>query len=270
MNKIVLKSVMALVAMFAFALNSNATAPTGGEPDELEPTTPTITLDEDATKIQTGIIDAACDVTVKRTMTAGKWNTLCLPFGMSEDEINANFGVGAKVMEMVNITADGLVEFETTTEIKACYMYIVDPVDNVTEIEAVGKTGIGSAQRNMMNLFIEMESYCYVVIANANKLEVTSDIYDNFCAYILSNNKFYEIDSDMTIKGFRWIIQDMYNSPAAQAKKLTLSLDGEVTAISEIAEGSKVKGASYNLVGQRVNADAKGIVIVNGKKYFNK
>lgn len=42
------------------------------------------------------------------------------------------------------------------------------------------------------------------------------------------------------------------------------------TGISAIADESATDAPAYNLAGQRVNKGAKGLVIVNGKKYLNK
>lgn len=47
--------------------------------------------------------------------------------------------------------------------------------------------------------------------------------------------------------------------------------DATPTGISAIsADKSSVEGPAYNLAGQRVSKAAKGLVIMNGKKYFNK
>lgn len=54
------------------------------------------------------------------------------------------------------------------------------------------------------------------------------------------------------------------------AKGLKIVFDNQATAISEVeANGAEAtSNAAYNVLGQRVNANAKGIVIVNGKKYI--
>lgn len=44
----------------------------------------------------------------------------------------------------------------------------------------------------------------------------------------------------------------------------------ETTAIADVAISKKHDGSAYNLAGQRVNAKAKGIVIINGKKVLNR
>ncbi|MCQ2244683.1 MAG: InlB B-repeat-containing protein [Bacteroidaceae bacterium] len=57
----------------------------------------------------------------------------------------------------------------------------------------------------------------------------------------------------------------------ANIKIISLVIDDEdATGISSVENVKMNNGAVYNLAGQRVNANAKGIVIVNGKKMFNK
>lgn len=58
---------------------------------------------------------------------------------------------------------------------------------------------------------------------------------------------------------------------AAAARQLSIDLLGdETTGIQTMDNGQWTKDNCYNLQGQRVNAGAKGLVIVNGKKVFNK
>lgn len=57
--------------------------------------------------------------------------------------------------------------------------------------------------------------------------------------------------------------------PAPDAAK-GYAFDGTTTAISNVATQNTANSVAYNLAGQRVNANQKGIVIVNGMKRINK
>lgn len=48
------------------------------------------------------------------------------------------------------------------------------------------------------------------------------------------------------------------------------AFNGTTTLIDAINASKKAEGTAYNLAGQRVNANMKGIVIINGNKYINK
>ncbi|MCI7045718.1 MAG: hypothetical protein MR968_05540, partial [Prevotella sp.] len=52
-------------------------------------------------------------------------------------------------------------------------------------------------------------------------------------------------------------------------QRLTFIVDPNATGITEVNANNDTK-AAYNLAGQRVMPNAKGLVIINGKKYFNK
>lgn len=53
------------------------------------------------------------------------------------------------------------------------------------------------------------------------------------------------------------------------AEVAAISIDGSTTGISKI-QTSATKSVRYNLAGQKVGADYKGVVIENGKKFVNK
>ena len=58
--------------------------------------------------------------------------------------------------------------------------------------------------------------------------------------------------------------------PNASAGALTLVFDGDATAINAVSNTDLTSGKIYNLNGQAVDANFKGIVIKNGKKILNK
>jgi hypothetical protein len=51
--------------------------------------------------------------------------------------------------------------------------------------------------------------------------------------------------------------------------KVTLVKGGD-TAVKTIKTVNAADGVIYNLAGQKVSADYKGVVIINGKKVLNK
>lgn len=61
------------------------------------------------------------------------------------------------------------------------------------------------------------------------------------------------------------------NLPATAATKAVLFLDNNVTGINTVSNDNAAENNTlYNIVGQRVTKNAKGIIIVNGKAYINK
>ena len=81
---------------------------------------PVVTLDETSTSYSTPSIGTtgSAEVHLKRTFSAGSWNSLCVPFAISEAEVKTQFGNDAKVAEFTGATATTL-EFSTCTGIEA-------------------------------------------------------------------------------------------------------------------------------------------------------
>ena len=64
-----------------------------------------------------------------------------------------------------------------------------------------------------------------------------------------------------------------FNTPKHQVrvKKITVTLKNDPTGINEVSNGTVNENAPiYNLAGQRVGKDYKGVVIQNGKKFIKK
>ena len=89
--------------------------------------------------------------------------------------------------------------------------------------------------------------------------------------YILySDGLFYQVTSGTIATTKAYLHLD--SAPGAHALDIIFDESGEATGITEVTNGQQTKanGQYFNLAGQRVNTNHKGIVIVNGKKYFNK
>lgn len=105
--------------------------------------------------------------------------------------------------------------------------------------------------------------------------------------YVKGTNVKYYILSHSTDAakklGFYWAAADgaaiSYQEPyaflaidAAGSAPIMLSIDGDddTTAINGITNDTITDNTMYNLAGQRVNANAKGIIIINGKKVIKR
>lgn len=58
--------------------------------------------------------------------------------------------------------------------------------------------------------------------------------------------------------------------PPPQFAKPMLNIGGTATSINKVISGIDKEGNLYNLAGQRVSKNTKGLLIKNGKKFINK
>ena len=216
-------------------------------------TASTLTLN-DANSFGTNSDFDVTSVTMTRTLKGEKWNTFCVPFGMTSEEISAQFGADAKVKELSGATLNGEnynMTFSDASTIVAGKPYMVRVSNEVTSLNLGAKTIKGT-----------------ITPATAGDVTFTG-VYNNGNApqgsFIISNNVFYNVDSTVALKAFRGYITV---DSGSGVKALTFDFDDDATGISLMEDGrSQMEdGAIYNVAGQRINKMQRGINIVNGKK----
>ena len=216
-----------------------------------------------------------------RSFGANKWYTVVLPFSVSQKQMKNVFGNDVKVLHYNNVTGTTLNLFEhyyqmivggTPVLVKPS-KEVVNPVFNnvtltskeVVDIDYTGFKCTGSWDN------VDFPAYSYFIDAKTN-------------SYYLFDPTKVAAGKAPHAGAFRtWIISSSGN-PAA-AKKLTMRINGiednsETTAIwnAVIGNDDNAEVASkgiYSLSGQKMNVTdtrslAKGIYIVNGKKYIVK
>ena len=193
-------------------------------------------------------------MTVNRTVKADTWNTFCVPFAMTAEEIEANLGADAQVKELTGLTVDGTsfgMTFGDAASIEAGKPYMVKVASAVSTITVYNKT----ITSTLDNTTVEDGSNSLTFCGNLAKMNAPMD------SYIISSNKFYVVNSEVTLKGFRGYFT---TNAGAGVKLMELNLDDDATAIQSI--DSQAQKQVYDLSGRRVNNAQKGIYIVNNKK----
>lgn len=242
----------------------------------------TVVLDELSTTAPenaTGV-----DVTVKRTINANEWSTICLPFAMTTAQLKAAFGDDVKLADFDGIesTYDAdenvtniSVKFNAATTIEANHPYAIMvtsaitsfTVENVSiEVEdepSVDKdeyrTGSGTKK----------DPYVYHYNSFVGSYVAETDIPDQ-CLF-LSENKFWYSTGLTKMKAFRGYFDfyDVLSEVESASARISFNFDNETTGIHSIDNltiSPIDDGPMYNLAGQRVNKSYKGIVIQNGVK----
>lgn len=200
-----------------------------------------------------------CDdaiVFLERTFSSNYWNTICLPFSMSEEEVIATFGEGTQILEFSSVTDGTVLNFTETETIEASKPYLIKPATTVINpyFEDVAITEIAPST-------IEIEGYSFVGIYDATELGVDD-------VFISTDGNLYHPAADTNvIKGMRAYFQLPCDANSGEAK---LNLRG-TTNITDIFDSDNAKPeVMYNLNGQVVkygeNNIPKGIYIKGGKK----
>lgn len=241
-------------------------------PNKVDETTD-ITLDE---KSESNTIEAknGVNVTLKRTMVANEWNTICLPFNVSKEQAQTAFGEGVKIAELNAGSTGTTLSFNSANAISATKPYLIKPSKENTSNEYVFENV--NVVADDINKKYEITEGYLVFKGIYNMMDITKDVVDNvdasyYAAFLGAGNKIYKTDgSGNKTKGFRAYFA-IPNGAAASA--LRVVIDGTATSIknidSEVVEGN---APVYNLQGQRVNGNnlTPGIYVKAGKKFVVK
>lgn len=215
------------------------------------------------------------NVRVTRSLRANVWNTICLPFAMTADQVQAAFGEGTQLGDFTSWSVDDADEptaitvgFSSVTSIDAHHPYI---------IKIAGDEDMGSFIVENVNILEEEEAKVTVKDAN-NKNGYFTGTYTNNTtvpakSLFLNNNKFLYSTGETKSKAFRgyfkffYTIADYNNNASA---RMYIVLDGEATAVETAKSQDVETGVYYNLQGVAVENPGKGLYIKDGKKVIMK
>ena len=227
-----------------------------------------VVLDENSTVAPTA--QSGVNVTVNRTIKAGVWNTICLPFDMNETQLKTAFGSDVQLCQfksnngIVKNGDDYTIDFSTRAVNKGMVAntpYIIKISSDVTSFTADGIDIVGGSTEK--STFDEDDDLLGKFIGT---LKADTTIPEN--NLFLSDNKLYYSTGSTIIKGFRGYFYLKDFNPSANAP--TFTVDGGTTRV----EGLSVitdDGSIYNLNGQKVETPSKkGVYIKNGKKVILK
>lgn len=199
------------------------------------------------------------DVTLTRTLTAGVWNTICLPFDVTAEQIANVLKSEGNVKEYGSEDASKqTIYFKDAATMVAGTPYLIKPTEGAKELVFKGVTikNVDAVDRmvgdkyNMCGVFGK-----YAMNTNGTEL------------FLKTDGKFYvPAEGKETMKGFRAYFLVPKNTAAAA---LNLSF-GDATGINGVAADAEKNVKVYNVNGQYVGTSLealpKGLYIVGGKK----
>ena len=227
--------------------------------------TPTLPLDEnaEASVTEKALNDAKTagsvyDVKLARTLTANVWNTICLPFDVTAEQIADVLKSTGNVKEFDREDASKqTIYFKDATTMVAGKPYLIKPTESAKELVFKGvKITAKSADASLGSE--------YGVCGTFGKYKMETDGTELF---LKTDGKFYvPAVGKETMKGFRAYFLVPKNTTAAA---LNLSF-GDATGIDGVAADAEKNVKVYNVNGQYVGTSLealpKGLYIVGGKK----
>lgn len=209
------------------------------------------------------------DVTLNRTLTT-HWNSIVLPFAVSKEQIAAQFGEGTVVAAYKDATVgerSTTLNFEVVEEMQANVPYLIKPAQ-------AGNTYTfqGVAIKPADNLEAGEGEIKFVGNYENGKQLAEGDYFID-----ANRNLFYSANGTETMKAFRAIF---VSTAAASAKTMFFSIrgnSGETTGIEDVKTLAGKTFDVYSIDGMLVRKNAtslsglaKGVYVVNGKKYIAK
>ena len=234
-------------------------------------------------------------ITLDRKFTTGKWNTICLPFTMTEKEVETVFGKNTEliILDRVNVDAGHASIFMTYHEIQnilAGYPYLIKPTQDVDHIEVHNKV----IDPDQQVLAFSNNGYTSKGISNFCTADVTNakGTVNNYSYCLkagdifLNSNTLYISAGNSYLYGYRSYLELEPGATGAKSVSMNYSKawfddeeESETTsiAVAEFApDALEAMGITttgngvYNLGGQRVADNLtglpKGIYIMNGNK----
>lgn len=225
---------------------------------------PTLTLDENAENTGDVLLSTesgkAYDVKLARTLTANVWNTICLPFDVTAEQIADVLKSAGNVKEYDREDATKqTIYFKDATTMVAGKPYLIKPTESAKELVFKG-VKITEYEPNK-----NVGGDNYAVYGTFGKYTMKTDGTELF---LKTDGKFYvPAVGKETMKGFRAYFYNMNGGTAGAALNLSF---GEATGISGVAADAAKNVKVYNVNGQYVGTSLealpKGLYIVGGKK----
>lgn len=236
-----------------------------------------LVFDEAATTLPTYTAGEKSNVRMTRTIKANSWSTIVLPFTLAKTKAEAAFGNDVQLAEFSGFEVDygddddNVVPFGITINFIPYTMsarkgmtggkpFLIKTSQDITSFEADDVTLVGSVTD--VNLTDEYETDGKFT-GSFVKTKVPAD------GLFINGNKFWYSTGATNIKAFRgWFeLGAVLDKETTDFEvKMYIIDDDDATRIDNVNANLNHNEAIFNLAGQRVGKNYKGVVIENGKK----
>jgi len=233
-------------------------------------------LDENALTIPESEENA--NVRVRRTIKAGEWSTICLPFAMTEAQVKTAFGNDVQIADFVDTQSTyddddrvvGIsISFNDVAAVEANHPYIIKVSQPVTEF-TVDDVDIDPAEDDAL---VEVDNGLTgrrrVVFGGMYGTYHAQTVLENQSLF-LNDNKFWYSTGLTKMKAFRayFVMLDVLTDVEEASARISINFDNEENTTTGINDKRQemLNGDTYNLQGMRVKPARKGLYVRNGKK----
>lgn len=233
-----------------------------------------VILDEAFTTIPETAINV--DVRVKRTINAGMWSTICLPFAMTSTQVTAAFGDDVEIADFAGYetqeNGDGDIvgirvkfnDVDVATGMEANHPYIIKVHERVSEFTVDGVNVEPSDEPIVAAVKRTRRQWSELI----GTYEAQTEVPDQ--TLFLSEGKFWYSTGNTRMKAFRayFDFYDVLSEMEGAGTRIALSFEDETTGVVlndnvHLTTGNGV----FDLQGRRVFRPArKGLYIERGKK----
>ena len=246
---------------------------------DIEITEPLIVLDENSETLPLAT-GGEVSINVKRTIKAGEWSTICLPFSMTAEQTYEVFGEDVQLMtfggyttndDLTNITISLGDSYLSEVGFLANYPYIIKTTkEDITEftvtstIDLVGMGGIAAVDNGKPGPARKEIGWFYGTLNSGTTIPANG--------LFLNSNKFYYSSGKTPIMGFRgyFVLKDVLSSVGNATSAVTLRIGEDPTSLEALQKGCSADGRVYDLQGRMIENPGKGIYIKNNKKIIIK
>lgn len=245
-----------------------------------EPDDGRIKFDETSTSLPIYTPGEKGDVRMKRTINAGEWSTIVLPFTLTKAKAEAVFGADMELAEFSGFVVDygddeenviplglvlGFTEYTLTNKkpMRGGTPYLIKVTNKVEQFEADDVTLVGAVTD----------------VTQTDDCDTPGKMTGTFVKSVIpadglfiSNNQFWYSTGSTNVKAFRaWFeLNAVLDKETDFGSKIRFYIEDEIVDIQEM-RGGDVEGVKlgwYTLDGRKLNGKPteKGVYLVDGKK----
>jgi hypothetical protein len=243
---------------------------------ELGQSTGRINFDENATTLPEYTAGEKGDVSMRRTIKAGEWNTIVLPFTLTRAKAEEIFGEDVLLAEFTGFGTtyedeDVPVPTSITINLTRYELKATKPMTGGKPFLIKTTKNIEYFEIDDVTLFTDVTD-----VTKSDQYDISGKLTGTLVKCVIPNDglfisgsQFWYSTGMTNVKAFRcWFeLGPVLDKETDFSSRIILNFEGEATGISSMDNvQSNMDDAVYDLQGRRVAKPGKGIYIKGGKK----